>query len=103
LFGVIFFMTTAGEFLKFARSTVWSYRALASWVRRRGRKGISVAKALPRRKRLDAKARVVLQIRDLRDELLAAQRELSDALVQRKQVGRMFFGGSTSLNGNGKS
>jgi hypothetical protein len=77
-------MLVAKQFLKFARGTVWSCRALAGWVRRTGPKGISPVKAEVRRKKLDAKARVILQVADLIPELLSAQEELSQAIAKRR-------------------
>jgi hypothetical protein len=79
-----FFGMTTAQFLKFARGTVRSYRALANWVRRNGRKGISPVKAEVRRKRLDVKARAVLQVADLRRELLEVQQGLTLAIAKRR-------------------
>lgn len=64
-----------------------SYRALASWVSRGGRKGISPTKAEARRKQLDVRAHAILQVFELRSGLLSAQEELSQAIAERRARG----------------
>ncbi len=82
-------MTKAREFRRFAHGVIQNYRALAAWVRRRrGRGRISPIKALGRRKKIDAKARVVLEVCELVPDLLKAQRALTDAIAEMQNVER---------------
>lgn len=80
---------TTREFRHFAKATVQNYRALAGWVSRRG--GISPTKALERRKKIDAKARALVDVARLASELPALQQELNNLIEERRLALARFF------------
>jgi hypothetical protein len=77
------------EFRRFARGVLQNYRALAGWVSRRS--GISPTKALKRRKKIDEKARAIIEVSRLASKLPALQQELNDLIEERRLAPTRFF------------
>lgn len=89
---------TRREFKKFAEGTLWNYQALTAWLRRGG---IKPATAARRRRKIDLKARAIMEVSRLASQLPGLQQELNNLIEDRSRAATFFSTGHLS-NGKGE-